>query len=302
LPWIAIALGSAAISSWTNILDKAAMHGYMRSPWTLPLLIGLIHGAIGGVITLVAPWPEGATAAHFGWAILSGVLFGLGAAIGIYVLFYREVSRVIPVWQTFPIFTSIMAVIFLDEHLEPIHWVAILVVVGGAALISVRQTGGSGRFALDTTFFALILAAFITGSAHITSKIALDELPVINTHGLRAIGLGIVFLPLGLRREAIREIRTMVRTRSRGLGFVAVNEFVIANVGLLLTLWAISQGPVSLVTTLTSTRTFFVVLYSTALAVRFPGFLGEETTRQAVTVKIASTLLIVAGIATISLR
>ena len=301
MSWIAIALGAAAVSSWTNILDKTAMHGYMRSPWTLPLLIGLIHGAIGVIITLVAPWPEGATAADFGWGILSGALFGLGATIGIYVLFYREVSRVIPVWQTFPIFTAVMAVLFLDEHLEPHHWAAVLVVVAGGALISLRQTGGGGRLALHTTFFALILGAFITGSAHITSKIALDDLPVINTHGLRAMGLGAVFLPLGLRPQAIREVRAMVRTRSRGLGFVALNEFGVANVGLLLTLWAISQGPVSLVTTLTATRAFFVVLYSIALAWRFPGFLGEDTTRQAVTVKIASALLIVGGIAAISL-
>lgn len=301
MSWIALALGAAAVGATTNILDKTAMHGYMRSPWTLPLLIGSIHGGVGVIITLVAPWPESATAADFGWGLLSGVLFGLGATILIYVLFYREVSRVIPVWQTFPIFTAVMAVLFLDEHLELYHWAAILVVVGGAVIISFRQKGGTGPFALDTTFFALIVGALITSSAHITSKIALDELPVINTHGLRAMGLGAVFLPLGLRPQAIREFREMVRTKSRGLAFVALNEFVVANISLLLTLWAISQGPVALVTTLTSSRSFFVVLYSTTLAWRFPGFLGEETTRQAVTVKIGATLLIVAGIATISL-
>ncbi len=301
MSWIALALGSSAVGATTNILDKTAMHGYIRSPWTLPLLIGVIHGGVGVIITLVAPWPESATAADFGWGILSGLLFGLGATIGIYVLFYREVSRVIPVWQTFPIFTAVMAVLFLDEHLELYHWGAILVVVGGAVLISLRQTAGAGRFTLDTTFFALIVGAFITACAHITSKIALDDLPVINTHGLRAMGLGAVFLPLGLRPHVFREVREMVRTRSRGLGFVALNEFVVANISLLLTLWAISQGPVSLVTTLTSTRSFFVVLYSTTLAWRFPGFLGEETTRQAVALKVGATFLIVAGIATISL-
>jgi len=69
-----------------------------------------------------------------------------------------------------------------------------------------------------------------------------------------------------------------------------------------LTLWALSLGPVSLVTTLVATRSFFVLLYSTALALRFSGFLGEQTSTRALTVKIVSTSLIVAGVAAIALK
>ncbi len=136
----------------------------------------------------------------------------------------------------------------------------------------------------------------------VTGKIALEDLPVLNTHGLRSLGLSGVLLVASLRPGVLREFRGLLRQRSPAFAILGLNELVLASSSMLLTLWALSLGPVSLVTTLVATRSFFVLLYSTALALRFKGFLGEQTSAGSIAVKVVSTGLILAGVATIALR
>jgi drug/metabolite transporter (DMT)-like permease len=70
---------------------------------------------------------------------------------------------------------------------------------------------------------------------------------------------------------------------------------------MLLSLWATSLGPVSLVSALSATSSFFLLVYSTLLGLRFKGLLGEEITRRAIAVKGLAITLIMVGVATISL-
>ena len=301
MSWIAIALVAAAVSAVVNILDKTVIHHYARSPLTLPLLIGIAQTTVGLAVLAVVRTPPEATAQAVGWAIGSGVLFGLGGQLLIRTLFTQEVSRTIPVYQTFPIFAALLAVVFLDEVVSPSQWVGIAATVAGAVALSVRSDAGYRTLFLHRAFIVLMAGSLLTGAAHVTAKAAVDELPVLYTHGLRMLALGAVFLTFNLRRAPLREVAGFVRTRSRALLFVGANELLIANGSLLLALWALSLGPVSLVSALVGTRALYVVLYSTGLALVWKGALGEETSPRAVAVKVGSTALIVAGVAGIAL-
>jgi uncharacterized membrane protein len=285
-----------------NILDKTLLFRYLRSPLTLPFLIGVAQGSVGTIMALAVTWPETATASSVGWSLLSGALWGLSAWFLLRVLYSQEVSRTIPVYQTFPIFAALLAVVFLGEDLSPVHWVAILATVAGAVLISLRLDQGYHSLFLHRSFFLLMLGSTIAAAAHITSKVALDDLPVLNTHALRSLGLSGILLLGAFRPVALREVRDLVRQRSPAFAILGMNEVVLASTSMILTLWALSLGPVSLVTTLVATRSFFVLLYSTVLALRFTGFLGEETSARSLAVKVVSTSLIVAGVAAIALK
>ena len=147
-----------------------------------------------------------------------------------------------------------------------------------------------------------MIASAFQGGAQIFGKVAVDDLPVLFTHALRSLSLGGVFLLFNLRPAPWRDISGFVRQRSPALRFVALNELVIATAGLLLLLWALSLGPAALVTALSGTRAFFLVAYSTMLALVWKGALGEVTTRGAIVTKAVSTALIVGGIAAIAMR
>jgi uncharacterized membrane protein len=296
LSWIAIALVSAAVLAMSNVIDKAVMERYSRSQLTLPLMIGIAQVLIGIVVLAAVRIPDGVTLASTSTALLSGLLFGVGANLMMRVLYSQEVSRTIPVMQTSPIFAALIGVAFLSESVSALQWVAIVATVGGAVAIS-SQIGTSFRSILITrSFFLLILSALIWAAGNVIGKVAIDDLPIMYTHGLRSLGLGSVFLIVAARPGPIRDIVEFARNRSPAIGIVALNDLVIGNLGLMTLLWALSLGPVSLVTAVFATRALFVVVYSTAVALIWKGALSEQTSRGAIAMKFASSIVIVGGI------
>ena len=162
-------------------------------------------------------------------------------------------------------------------------------------------SGASRSFLPDKTFLLLMLGSLIEGSSYVFGKSAVNELPVLFTHALRLFALSSVLLAFNLRRPPPDDIISFFRTRSPALGYMAVNQFVVANTSLFLLLWALSLGPTTLVTALSSLRTFFLVAFTIVLSLVWRGALGEVTTRETVVVKLASTALIVGGAAVIAL-
>ena len=296
MSWIALSLVAAGFTALISIFDKVAI-GYSRSRLTLPLLIGFSQTS-AGVVFIIFTWlPDTATWDSVGWGLLSGALFGLGAQFHMRVLFSQEVSRTIPVTETSPIFVALIAVAFLGESLTAVQWAAVVATVTGAVLLSLRTDAGYRQVILHNSFYLLMLGALIAATAHVTSKVALNDLPVFFTHGLRMLALGTVFLIFNVRTTPWRDVVGLITLRSPVLLLVSVNELIIANIGLLMVLWALSTGPVSLVMALIGIRSVFVVLYSTVLAIVWRGALGEKTTVGAIAVKVSSTALIVAGVA-----
>ena len=302
MSWVVIALSSAALAGVINILEKTVLVRYIRSPLTLPFLIGLAQVSIGTILILALPWPKGSTLNSVGWSLASGVFWGFSGLLLFRMLYSQEVSRTILTRNTFPIFTALIAFIFLDEQLSSHQWVAIVATVIGAALLSVRQNQEYRSLFLHPSFFVLMVSSVFMASSQVTGKISLEDLPVLNVHGLRSLVLGVVFLLFSLRPVALGEVRDLLRRRSPALPIITLTEVVLGNISLILAFWALSLGPVSLVTAVVATRSFFVVFFSTALALRFSGFLGEQVSAGVVAVKAVSTALIVAGVIIIALR
>ena len=301
MSWVVIALLSAGVSALVSILDKTVLHRYARTPLTLPLLIGFAHPVIGLVLLIAVRVPDEATWSASAIALLSGALFGVSGIILMRVLYTREVSRTIPVTQTAPIFAAFIALIFLDETLSALQWAAVSSTVGGAVLLSLRMDGGISTIFLHRSFYLLILGANIFAVANVLGAIAVDDLPLLFTHALRSLGLGGVFLMFSVRARPWADVRSLYATRSPALLLFAINEMIVANTALLLFLWALSEGPVALVTALFSTRALLVVFYSTGLALIWKGSLGEETSSGTLVVKVASATLIVGGVVGIAI-
>lgn len=301
MSWIALALLSAAILAASNLLDKTIVHRYVATPLTLPLMVGIAHTLLGLAILAVIGVPESATTSGTLAALASGFLIGLGGLMWILVMYRQEISRVIPVTQTSPIFAAILAVVFLGESMTGWQWAAVIATVSGAIAISIKIGESYRDIFIQRSFFILILAAIIAAAANVIGKVALNDLPILYTHGLRAVGLGVLFLVVGMRRAPLANVSTLVRTRSPALLVFGFNEFVVANGALLLLLWALSQGPASLVLALAGTRAMFVVLFSTSLALIWKGALGEDTTRRTIVIKVGAVMAIVLGITGVSL-
>jgi len=291
---------SAAVAGLVGISDKTAIYRYARSPLTLPLLIGMAQSTSGIVIIAVAGIPDEATLETTAYAAISGVLFGFGGILGQRILFTQEVSRTVPIQQSAPIFVALMAMFLLNESISLMQWIGIVATVSGCALLSIRFNSTEGSIMLHKSFYVLMLSALLIGGANVVGKIALEELPVVYTHGVRMFTLGIIFLTFSVRPLPWADVKSYFLRRSPVLLLVGINEFVTANVAMFLFLWALSEGPVSLVTAVWSTRALFIVLYGIGLATIWRGALGEQISPSTVVAKVLSASLIVAGVAAIA--
>ena len=191
-----------------------------------------------------------------------------------------------------------MAVPLLGETLNYLQGLAIAIVVAGVVIISIKRSPNSHKGRLGTTFFLLLFSSLLLAAADVTGKYALDYISFWNIYWINILSLSAIFLLVSLRRRVFRELATLKTLRSV-MALVVVNESLVI-VSSLMLFWAMERGPVSLVSTIASTRPVFVVIYAFILSRFLPGFLMEgEAGRGALVIRLLSAAMIAGGIAII---
>ena len=145
--WVNTALLSAAIMGMVSILDSHLLFKRMPGLRSFLLPVGIIHLIYGSLLFALFPLPQGAGI----WPVLAAVASGMLRAAAVVIMLdslrREEVSRVIPVVYTYPIFVAIMAMPLLGEFLNSLEWLAIVIVVVGAVMVSITQSpSGSIRW------------------------------------------------------------------------------------------------------------------------------------------------------------
>lgn len=299
MTWISAALLVAAMLGVVNIVDSHLISKRMPSLWAFLILAGVAHFAFGLIVLGTHPLPDGVPA--FAWfvAVLSAVARTVAVLLMLYAMRTEEVSRIIPVVHTNPVFVAVLAVPLLGESLSVLQWLAIFMTVAGAVLISARGGGGGHGVRLRRSFILLVASSMLFGVANTGSKYALDHISFWNMYTVNALCFGLVFVLVSARPKVLAELREM-NARRTVLTLIAVNE-VIALVGILLSFWAIERGPVSLVSTLLGSRPLFVFIMAMALSRIYPTVLDERMSRGIVALKIVSIGLILGGMVIINL-
>lgn len=295
MTWAHAALTSAAIMAVVSIFDSHLVSRRFSDIRPFLLLLGAIHMAYGLVLAALMPLPAGVDSTAPGWAVLSSVIRTGAIIIVLDGLRHQEVSAVIPVVYSYPMFVAIIAFLVLGETLGWHQWLAVAVVASGAVLISVNR--GASRTRLGRRSALILISSPLFALADVTGKIALENVSFWNLFWIGAIVMSAVFLALSLRRSAVKGILASP-DRNTAVGLVVLNE-AIAPVGILISYWALQHGPVSLVSTLLSTRPLFVLLYASLLSLWAPNFLPWTGGRRLVVVRVLATLMIVAGIGVI---
>ncbi len=211
----------------------------------------------------------------------------------------EEASRASAIIHTFPVFVAVLAVVFLGETLVAGQWAAIVVVVAGAFTISTWGSGGGRIIRLNRAFPILIGASLFTALGLLTGKYALEELPVWFVYATRNYGMAVTFAFLW-RPGAFRELFGALGSwRTVLLLFLA--EFSLGPLAIMLNVAAINLGPVSLVSTITATRPLFVFIFGTLLSTSAFPLLDEPLDRRTLAVKLVAIVMVVGGIAMLTL-
>ena len=296
MSWANAALLSAAIMALVTVFDSHLVSKRLPSLRAFLLPVGVIHLFLALVTACLVPLPVAVFSSPVGYAVLSSFVRVGAILILLDSLRREEVSTVIPIVYAYPVFVAIMAFVFLGERLEPLQWGAVCIVVVGAVLVSMGR-GPSRTDIARPRSVLLLVSSVLFAAADVTGKQALSEISSWNLFYVGAATMGAVFVVLGLRPYVVRSILALPDRRT-ALGLLAGNE-ILAPVGIAMSYWALERGPVSLVSTLISSRPLFVLAFALLLSRLAPGFLFFTGGRRTVILRIVATVLIVVGIAII---
>jgi uncharacterized membrane protein len=198
----------------------------------------------------------------------------------------EDVSRFAPVLSLDVVFVAIFAAIFVGEQHGLLTYSGISITVLGCILISLdkplsKQLGLKSRLG----FFAAMASALIYAIRETYFKHAAAE----DTWGLLFYFgvMGAVLAGcLAATTEPDRDIRGKTRLLISG---------IISGLSLTLFYLAVSNGPVSLVTTITKSRFVLIFLGATLASKLLPGVLHEPLKKPVLAQKIVATAMIIAG-------
>ena len=297
--WAGLALLAAATMAMVNIFDSHLLSKRLPSFRAYLLPVGVIHVSWGLLVLYLNPLPGEVEIWPLLAAISAGALRTAAVGIMLYYLKKEHVSRVIPIVYTSPVFVAIMAIPLLGESLYYLQWLAIVVVVVGAVMVSAEKnfTGANARW--GKIVLLLLMASLFFAIADIGTKYALASLSSWNLFSLTTFVMSGTFLLASARPQILRQLRDMER-RNSALVLLVFNE-TLAPMAIALSFWAIQKGPVSLVSAVIGSRPVFVAIYSLILSLFAPNFLLKFASGKMLLLRLVAIAMIVSGIAIIYL-
>lgn len=284
--WAVLAVLATLLWTFEDVIDKFIITRELRDPISATaisgvstfLLFSIVSFSVGNVllplITIII-------------AVIGGILFSVATWLYYSALSKEEVSRVIPVITTIPIFVSFLAFIFLGETFTLLTYVGIGLVVLGAILVSIKKI--TYKVKISSAFFIAVVSAIFFALRSIAIKSATLQASIWPLLFWIGLGIGIVsgllflFHHPHIRRKAEEGVKHLLLIG----GVNAVAFFIFIS--------AVSIGPVSLVSALVSVQPLFVFLAAIMLSKFYPEILKEKFTKPIILQKLVAIVMVVIG-------
>ena len=300
MEWMVFAAASAFTFALVSVLDKILISDHVGSG---KIFVAAVGGAqvLLGIATLPLATFSGFDASVITVALLSGVFSGT-YLIGMFIIMEsQDVSRVVPVVSTYPIFVAFLAFLFLDEHVSIFAWACVIVTVVGAAMVSlapksINSTEGVGILAL----LFLLLASMSFGLSQFLSKTIAEEMTMWTQYSLRAFGGGItcgllIFLP------GVRQGLVTLFTNFKTMMVFSITEIVLVFFAILFFFLSVYSGEIYLTATVMATRPLFVFGLTLLLSIPMIGLFKESVRGKAMATRATGIVLTVGGVIGVSL-
>lgn len=288
------ALLSRALWAAGNIVDKLLRAKYLQDSVVLTLIAGISALLLSLVIILF----NGLKWLGFGQValvIFAGV-FQIIAVFAFYQAIAREeISRVIPLFQFTPPFVLILSLLFLKEVLTVNHYLAFVLILLGGFLISIQKV--EGVFKLRSAFWWMVLASLI----YAIQVVILKSLYVTYPFWDLTVYLGFgEFLPTPILLLSVasfrnRFIKSFSDLKPVGWMLLILSMFLVA-IASLSGFWALTSGPVTLISVFRGFQSIFVLIYAVLFSVWLPKILKEQLTKSVLGIKVIAIFLMVIGL------
>lgn len=293
ISWLFIAVLSSATYAVTNFIDKYILDRKIRDYRGLVIYTTIVSLIFGIFFWLLAGLPILAfrEAAVLG---ISGVFTIGGLALYFRALSLEETSIIIILMQLAPLIVLLLSVTILQEKVSNAQLAGFLFIFSGAIGVSLTRKDLNINF--SKALFFILIADLLWASANVLFKFTLLSATFLETVPFESFGIAIGGLLIYLLSPSTRcAFSKMHKSVSKsGLIFIVLNEIIFLSAKFL-GFYAISLGPVSLVSIVGSTQIFFGVLYGWILTLIRKEF-HEDISLSGIARKLCMSLIIFIGI------
>ena len=293
MDWVLLSLVSAVAFTGVTIVQKRTLDRHVRGAVPLNAVAALIQLSIAAVLLLLWPpdWLSGAVAIM----VVVGVLQATMWLLQNYAINREaDISRIVPVLDSFPLIVLIVAVVFLGEELTLVKWGAVLMVIGGATWASWHQALPGERVRFNRSFVAIVGATLVMAAMAVLFKVASADLSVMQMVGLSWLFAAPVHLLMARVTHAGAEMRRVFRSRP-AIGMVSASQLGMV-IAIFSGLAALAIGPVSLTSAVMATRPVMLVLWAMAAGLSLKGSAGSSGPRRPLRSRMASASLVTMGV------
>ncbi|MCX6821070.1 MAG: EamA family transporter [Candidatus Aenigmarchaeota archaeon] len=292
MDWVFFALLSALFYSVNSVMSKILIDKRFDKPFPFSIFLTIIDlmFVVGVYFVFPISWIYPSNL----YAVVVGVFISYCFYFFYHAMKNDEGSRAMSIMQTYPILVAVMSAVLLGEVLGFNQYAGIALIVASSALISHKRTE-SGRKRSASLKYALAFALMIAVYS-IATKYLLGTMDYWSYFFWSFVGVT-ANVPFLLSFKSIRsDFRRLARMMDAKTLVVCIIKEGIWLVGDVLSMLAISLGPVAIVSALGSLQPFFVFVMATMLSLFMPNILKEDTGRGHLLEKLAAALMIFIGI------
>ncbi len=166
--WLILILILVFIWAFINIYDKHIVSDELKDPFLCTVVYGITTFILFSAVVLITKQkiilPLNITL----FATLGGISLGMAVFFYYKSLSHEEVSRVMPSLEFVPLFTLILATIFLHEFFTPIRYAGIILLIAGGFLISIKtHKKRKKKFYLTPVIITVLIAAIFFATRNI---------------------------------------------------------------------------------------------------------------------------------------
>ena len=292
--WLFLSLLSPAVYAVVNFIDKYLLSKSFPDYRALPFYTAIMGAFVGFFVWgytrfNLLPGRDSAI------LLFVGVLTLFSLVAYFMALSREETSVVILLFQMVPVITLVLSYIFLGERITFTQLVGFIFIMTSAVLIS--KPKGREKFRLSRSFILILICDLIWAASAILMKYVLTVYTFSQVLAYESWGIafGGLILWLFFRSYRAAFLKSVKNIRANTLGFLAVNELVYI-VAKSLTFFAYTLGPVSLVSVLGTSQTFFGIAYGYILAFLAPKIFKGEREGLSIVYKFELAALLFVGV------
>jgi len=226
-------------------------------------------------------------------SIIAGMLHLYGMFPYYKALSIEEVSRVLPLWRFIPLFVLLFSCVFIGERLTWHEGIAFLLLVAGGYLISIKNLRDPLK--IGKAFYFMVFSSFLFGIHYTLAKYVYSNQPYYDGFVWIRIGAFLGAMSALSNKKYRNELILTLSSINLKITVILFVQGLLVIIGLALLNFAMTIGPISLVSASAGFQSIFVFLAATVLSIRYPNILQEEISKKIIVQKSFAIVLMIVG-------